>query len=283
MTTNSTFIAPNVDQQAAMQRVLYPALNLNYAIRDMWGVEVMRVKRTDDLFKKLTNTKSIDATRIVDLYSTQYIITTKPISSPHFAFVGADIEGLEGTKEDLIKKPTIKIYRNNRALPRAFLASRYRVAADPAEALKLLGRRDFDPSTTIILEEAPLWDPAIPAGPIPKRPAGAYILQERNNMVEIETQVARPSILYLSDTFYPGWNAYVDGNRTKIYRADYNFRAIPLPRGGHRVIFRCQPFSFYAGAIISAGTLFILLCFGIWFSMKKRSSRVAAAHAEQAA
>ena len=81
---------------AEWQRVLTPSTNLNYGIRDMWGGEVMRVNRTDNLYNKLALTKSIDGSRIVDLFSTKYVISTRIISSPNFDLVGADIEGLRG-------------------------------------------------------------------------------------------------------------------------------------------------------------------------------------------
>jgi uncharacterized membrane protein YfhO len=58
--------------------------------------------------------------------------------------------------------------------------------------------------------------------------------------------------LVLSDTYYPGWKAFVDGKETKIYRADYAFRAIPLNAGTHRVEFTYDPISFKLGV---GGTL----------------------------
>jgi hypothetical protein len=270
----SPVMAPNLNAGALVQRVLNPAVKLNYGIRDMWGAEVMRLKRTDDLYNVLSASPSIDSTRIVDLFSTKYVISTKPIFSRYFAFIGADIEGLEGDRKKLLKEPTIKVYCNKRVLPRTLLVKDYRVEADPASALAFVGRHDFDPIKTAVLEERPIWDPGIPSTLIPKAPAGANILHERNNEIELQARVTRPSLLYLADTFYPGWNAYVDGKKTKIYRANYNFRAVPLPPGEHRVEFRYEPLSFYLGAWISGVTIFILIAFGLRsFWHRKRKGR----------
>ena len=115
----------------------------------------------------------------------------------------------------------------------------------------------------MVLEELPIWDTAIPSNTAPKRPSAAKILSERNNEVDVQARVMRPSLLYLADTFYPGWKAYVDGIKTKIYRANYNFRAVPLPPGEHQVEFRYQPLSFYMGAGITGLTIFILISLGL--------------------
>ena len=267
----STIMAPNILPGALSQRVISPSFNLNYGIRDIWGAEVMRVKRTDDLYNVMIVAPSIDATRIVDLFSVKYVISTKPISSPNFAFVGADIEGLEGDRKKLLKDQTIKLYRNKRVLPRSFIATGYRVEADPSAALKLLSKKAFDPGKTVLLEEPPIWDPAIPSVAIPKGPAGASILSESNNKVELHARVMSPSLLYLADTWYPGWTAYVDGKKTKIYRANYNFRAVPLPPGEHTVVFRYEPLSFYIGACITGVTLLILIVCGLTSFLRRRN------------
>ena len=259
----STFVAPNVIPATLSQRVLAPSLNLNYGIPDMWGAEVMRVRRTDDLYKALTGSPSVDSTRIIDLFSVKYVISTKPISSPYFTLAGADIKGLKGSREKLLKENTIKLYRNKRVLLRTLLITDYKVAADPAAALALVSKGDFKPEKTVVLEEKPIWDPKILATTLPAGSAKSRILHESNNTVEVQARVAQPSLLYLSDTYFPGWNAYVDGIKTKIYRANYNFRAVPLPPGIHRVEFRYEPMSFYAGVWISGGTLTVLIILGI--------------------
>ncbi len=271
LTTSSTesWVAPNLKLFAEWQRVLTPSTNLNYGIRDMWGGEVMRVNRTDNLYNKLALTKSIDGSRIVDLFSTKYVISTRIISSPNFDLVGADIEGLKGDRERLLKENTIKIYRNKRVLPRWLIVKRYQVEANPASELELVSRNTFDPQRAVVLEERPIWDPRIRPS-ITEGPEDIKIENESNNRIELLANVTTPSFLYLADTYFPGWNAYVDGIKTKIYRANYNFRAVPLPLGDHHVEFRYEPLSFYVGAWISGITLLMLIAFGIRYLMLHR-------------
>lgn len=274
----STLIAPHMISGTLMQRVLAPAFNLNYGIRDLWGTEVMCLKRTDDLYNVLAASPAASATRILDFVSVKYVVSTKPISSPYFTLVGADIEGLKGNRGKLLKENTIKLYRNKRVLPRTLLITDYKVAADPADALALVSKGDFKPEKTVVLEKKPIWDPKIRAFTLPAGSAESRILHESNNTVEVQARVAQPSLLYLSDTYFPGWIAYVDGINTKIYRANYNFRAVPLPPGDHRVEFRYEPMSFYIGAWISGGTLVILIILGIrsLTAKRRRKARQAA-------
>jgi uncharacterized membrane protein YfhO len=67
----------------------------------------------------------------------------------------------------------------------------------------------------------------------------------------------------MADTFYPGWNAWIDGQKVPVMHADYLFRAISMPAGDHSVVFAYQPISFYLGAIISAVS-WLGLILGLW-------------------
>ena len=69
------------------------------------------------------------------------------------------------------------------------------------------------------------------------------------------------NILFLSDTYYPGWKAYVDNKETRIYRADYAFRAIFIPSGKHTIIFFYNPKSFYIGTSVTLATIMVIMLY----------------------
>ena len=54
-------------------------------------------------------------------------------------------------------------------------------------------------------------------------------------MLAVETPT--PQLLFLSDAYYPDWQATIDGREAKILRADYAFRAVVVPAGNHEVTF----------------------------------------------
>ena len=79
-------------------------------------------------------------------------------------------------------------------------------------------------------------------------PQKVEIISEKNNRLQLLVNSTEDNLLVLSDTYYPGWKAFVNGKETKIYRADYTFRGIPLNAGTHQVEFVYDPMSFKLGA-----------------------------------
>jgi uncharacterized membrane protein YfhO len=59
----------------------------------------------------------------------------------------------------------------------------------------------------------------------------------------------------LSDQYFPGWRATVDGAPASIVRANYAFRLVEVPRGRSVVEFRYAPASVPIGAAVSGATL----------------------------
>jgi uncharacterized membrane protein YfhO len=68
---------------------------------------------------------------------------------------------------------------------------------------------------------------------------------------------SQPGFLVISDTYYPGWNAYINGTKREILRANYAFRAIKIDPGNQHVEFKYEPISFYLGSIISLISLLV--------------------------
>jgi uncharacterized membrane protein YfhO len=62
-------------------------------------------------------------------------------------------------------------------------------------------------------------------------------------------------ILVLSDTFYPGWKAYVDQEETEIMKANTVMRAVVMPGGKHLVKFVYDPVPFNFGLRLGLCTL----------------------------
>jgi uncharacterized membrane protein YfhO len=65
--------------------------------------------------------------------------------------------------------------------------------------------------------------------------------------------------LVLTDTYFPGWQAEVDGKPADIHRVDYLFRGVRVPPGAANVTFSYQPTSYRLGLVISIATLLVIL------------------------
>jgi uncharacterized membrane protein YfhO len=69
--------------------------------------------------------------------------------------------------------------------------------------------------------------------------------------VEIDTKASRRSLLVLTDSWFPGWKATVDGQDAPVERVDYLIRGVVVPAGSHRVELSYEPASWRAGWILS--------------------------------
>jgi uncharacterized membrane protein YfhO len=65
----------------------------------------------------------------------------------------------------------------------------------------------------------------------------ATVVQDRGRVLRLRTR-GREGYLVVSDVLLPGWSATLDGKELPMLRADYAFRAVPLPAGDHEVVMR---------------------------------------------
>lgn len=148
-----------------------------------------------------------------------------------------------------------RMYEYLDALPRAYLASTYEVFSSGEQFEHRMFDPAFDPRQTILLEEKP--DMTLAA---PNASDSVQVTKYEPNNVVIDTSANSTRLLFLSDTYFPGWMATVDGFPTKIYRAFYTFRAVVVPPGNHMVSFSYQPQSFLLGTKV---TIISIILFAI--------------------
>ena len=142
--------------------------------------------------------------------------------------------------------PDLDVYLNTAALPRALLVHQAQIVTDHAAAWEAIRAPGFDPAETVILEEGePL---AVDPGDGERR---LYFARYDLNQVELVVQTPVDSYLVLSDVYYPGWRATVDGKPAELLRADYVFRAVPVPAGEHTVRLEFAPWTWRAGLWVS--------------------------------
>jgi LPXTG-motif cell wall-anchored protein len=104
--------------------------------------------------------------------------------------------------------------------------------------------------------------PAAPAGG-PGGVSVATVTDDQNEQVVLRADARQAGYLILDDSFYPGWEASVDGRNTPILAANENFRAVRVGPGRHTVRFLYRPVTATVGAAISVLTLAGLLLAGI--------------------
>jgi hypothetical protein len=153
-----------------------------------------------------------------------------------------------------------RVYRNPTALPRAAWVPAIEVMADPEAILDRLATGSDDLRQLALVEEpAPAFhgEPGEPA-------AGAVdFATDDPEHVVLRVDAPRRGFLLLSDQWFPGWQATVDGTPTPIARANYVFRLVEVPAGESVVDFRYRPRSVALGALVStlsiAGVVVLLV------------------------
>lgn len=149
-----------------------------------------------------------------------------------------------------------KIMENKNTLPRIFLTSSYQVFRNSEEFSNIFFDKNFNPTQTILLEES-LPQDLQTASTVDS----LQLVQYDPNSVRIKTNLDGNRILFLSDMYYPGWKAFIDDAETKIYRANYAFRAIVVRKGEHIVRFTYNPMSFKIGLIISVLSILVSIAY----------------------
>jgi len=187
--------------------------------------------------------------KFLDLINVRYVLTY--MTAPPLS--GFDrIASAEG----------ITVYENRNAMPRAFFASDVRKARNPAEAISVLSDPGFDPRSTAVVEFASSFDlnefeskssAKLSNGPTPGVEGIATIIEDKRNRVQIQTENQASGLLVLSDNYYPGWRAFVDGAPVQVFRANCTMRAINVPTGRHVISFAFMPASFFTALWISIG------------------------------
>ncbi|MBC6936117.1 MAG: hypothetical protein DWB42_09785 [Chloroflexi bacterium] len=138
----------------------------------------------------------------------------------------------------------IKLYENLDTLPRAFVVHQALFVPDTwtgsEDALNLMRDPAFDPARTVIIAGGD--DSAAPAAePAEVLPANASIETYTPTHIEITANTDTGGWLVLTDAYFPGWQAQINGQAAPVYRADVMFRAVRLPAGKSRVVFTFIP------------------------------------------
>jgi uncharacterized membrane protein YfhO len=75
--------------------------------------------------------------------------------------------------------------------------------------------------------------------------------------ISVSVRAGAPAFLLLTDAYYPGWTATVNGEPVDVRRADVMFRAVPVPAGESIVIFEYRP-AWLPAVLIAGGMIWLL-------------------------
>ncbi len=181
--------------------------------------------------------------------------------SPAYNFLGAKyvIAGEEPPGDEtfipvLEAEGGVTVYLNRSALPLAHLVYHAVPVESPEAAWEPIHDAAWDPRTTVYVEGGPALEGEPPEG------AGLFFSVYEPNALAVVVQTPAPAYLVLSEVYYPGWEATIDGEPAPIYRANTAFRAVYIAEPGeHTVLLAFRPPTVSIGLAITGVTLAALV------------------------
>jgi hypothetical protein len=255
------------------KQVLVPNTAEIFGLRDARGCDFMTVQRYEELINGQAGdfffySLAPSLPKPFQLLNVKYVLIFRsPAPDP----------GLF----ELVYSNEITIYRYRAFRERAMVVFDCRVDHSPASILGSVRSGTFDPERVLLLEAEPENGKALSEIQTlaTRTNSSVRIVSDQPDEVSIEAFLPQPGFLLLLDTWFPGWSATVNGQPARIYRADYNFRAVELPAGKSTVQFVYRPGSFRWGVVFFLTGLLVLAAAWFW-PRKARSSEASASTRE---
>ncbi len=273
---NSVYVSENgairyMKENPGLYRFL-PALNepMTYGVHNkvvlhrlysVSGYEAVGVQYYNDYMEQMTLW-----TPLVDLLNIKYIILPKGATLDNQAVKVGDV--IEPYK--VVMDSDALLLENSNVLPRAYAVHNAFIAASKDEAFEMLQHPDVDFREFVVLEERP--DAQMAQETVPSAASRVEITQYRTRTINMKASMATDGLIVLSEKYYAGWNAFIDGKATKIYKANYTMQAIVAPKGEHDITFRFEPTQAKFGLIVTTLTFIGLL--GLFMFWKPAVRRV---------
>ncbi len=237
------------------RNALDPSVNMLWGVKNIAGYSGLFLQRAK-AFEGLVGSGlslqsgvvavSEKSLQLLGLASTKYLISSFVLAAPDLEFLSEFGSG----------GVTYKVYENTLFLPRGILVGKTSFGNLP-QVFARLAAAEFDPADELLLETMALR----PAGEeVTGEEEGAVrLIREDAHRIEFAVTTAVPQWLFVSDTYYPGWKAYIGGKEVPISVANGAFRAVSVPAGASVVKFIYKPGAFVLGAAISGVTLLSII------------------------
>jgi hypothetical protein len=177
----------------------------------------------------------------------------------------------------------VKVYENTHVAPRAFVVHDLRQVDDEDAAVRVLreGEPKRFPDGSPVIQHKDLTSSAVVEHDGPKLRTGdcsgaddsARIVERRATRVVVDVDARCAGLMVLTDAYYPGWTARVNGRDATIHPTDVAFRGVEVPAGRSRVVFEYRPASLHTGLGLAAVGLLGLVAFGILGIVTRRRRR----------
>ncbi len=216
-------------------RVEYLNTDIPYNFGDWYGIETFSAY-TASVTANVWQSR-IFKPEVRDIFGIRYAIAKQP-ARPEQRLVFTGVSGLN-------------VYENPSAFPRVWAVHESTPVPDADTARATLGSAEFDARKKVFFIGSAASRSAAFASCPDASTDKVTLRVHGNNRVTIQASLACPGMVILSDTFYPGWRATVDGRPAAIEAADGIFRGVAVPAGEHTIDMKYRPLSVIGGGALS--------------------------------
>lgn len=250
-----TFGPPDMDHWQEFRETLVPNLGIYAGLPSLNNDDPLAVGRWQRFMTLVNQADAAGQSRLLGLANGGYVI------------------GQTGTAVGPIIYATGSTVIRQLSAPqsRAYLVEQAVLVKSESEAIVRMTAPDFDSSreAVIMADETEFGLSSNRPETFPDQPAllttkikPVTVNDLASGQVSLTVDSARPGFVILTDTFYPGWEATIDGQPAPIWPANLAFRAVAIPAGEHTVLFNYRPVSFRLGLGVSLTSLLIVVGLG---------------------
>ncbi|MCP4641432.1 MAG: YfhO family protein [bacterium] len=170
-------------------------------------------------------------------------------SVTHYVFPEGGGPPLDDKWEFVQTLDGLDLYEDKTAFPRAFLVNALTCLESEEAVLRAMSDPEFDPMVAALTDRPGVSVAA--SDRVPSREQSAEILERSSGRTQVSVSTTSEAVLVLTDAWYPGWKATIDGEAAEILPVYHAFRGVIVPPGESVVAFRYDPMSFKVGLGVS--------------------------------
>jgi Bacterial membrane protein YfhO len=236
------------DRVMGVRSVMHPQISAGFGLADPRNGLALETKRFDRYLYDLVGAAQANFNGYLraDDASSPYLaaLGVRYLLAPRAARLGAGLTRV--FPEQAGRRTPVAVWEVGGAYPRAWIPAAIRASSGMEESERLLREGGGDMRAVSVVE-----DPT--AEMLSARGAGeATTMRVGWNEAVFRVRTNGAAVLVLSDQYFPGWTATVDGEATEIRPANLTMRAVAVPAGEHEVVFSYEPAGWRFGLVLTA-------------------------------
>lgn len=217
-------------------RLLPPNTSSYYGIESAEGYDPVYDARYEEFVAALNRKQP----NITPPFGFNRIITISTLDSPLVRLLNVkyilSLEVLQRSDVELMySEGETNVYWYRNALPRIYPVESVKEAKNKQEAMDILYSSAFDPVRQAVIEEP------LSVGPLTRAPGDRVtILEESPSGMSAQSTFSGDHFVVIANRYDSRWKVFIDGAPVKMYRANYLFQGVVVPKGTHTIVVRYQ-------------------------------------------